>query len=189
VFGHRRAVEIETIALSREEKAMKRLKLILGITLLLMILPVGLAWASPPINATGHVIDEAIEFVGMEGHGNICTLYMDVQSRMTGTIEATCSEAFQTTVHAPCTALPPPGGGKEKWIWHAQCEGAIDGRTGSFSWDGLGHIDPDHEPSGRGRSVLSGMGGDLSGMHGMLAHLPTPAQGGLYEGFVLFAEP
>jgi hypothetical protein len=163
---------------------MKRLKLILGIAALLALLPAALAWASPPINATGKVIDEEIKPVGMESHGNTCILYMEVQSQMKGTIEATCTEAFQTTVHAPCTDLPPPGGGKEKWIWHAQCKGTVDKRTGSFTWDGLGHIDPDHEPSGRGRSVLSGTGGDLSSLHGVLQHFPTPAQGGTYEGFV-----
>lgn len=163
---------------------MKRLRLILAVTILLALLPAALAWASPPINATGRVIDEKIEFVGIEPYGNTCILYMRVQSQMTGTIEATCTEAFQTTVHAPCTDLPPPGEGKEKWIWHAQCEGAVDGHTGTFSWDGLGHIDPDHEPSGRGRSVLGGTGGDLSSLHGVLEHFPTAAQGGAYGGFV-----
>jgi hypothetical protein len=165
---------------------MKRLKLILAVATLLALLPAALASASPPINATGRVIDEKIEFVGMASRGNTCILYMAVQSRMEGTIEATCTEAFQTTVHAPCSDLPGPGECKEKWIWHAQCEGTVDGRAGSFAWDGLAQIDPDHEPSGRGRSVLSGTGGDLSSLHGVLQHFPTPAQGGAYEGFVHF---
>jgi hypothetical protein len=165
---------------------MHRIKIIVGIALLLTLLPAAFVSASPPINATGNVVDENIDFVGIESHGNTCILYLDVQSRMTGTIEATCTEAFQTTIHAPCTDLPPPGGCKEKWIWHAQCEGTVDGRAGSFSWEGLGHIDPDHEPSGRGRSVLSGTGGDLASLHGVLEHFPTPVQGGAYEGFVHF---
>jgi hypothetical protein len=165
---------------------MKRIKLIAGITLLLALLPAAFASASPPINATGTIHDEEIVFLGIEPQGSNCILRLESHFRMEGTIEAMCIEAFQTTVHAPCDDLPPPGGGKEKWTMHAQCEGTVAGHSGPFTFDGVAQVRPDREA--KGRAVLSGTG-ELSNMQGVLFLSPSPPEGGSYEGFVHFSQP
>jgi hypothetical protein len=162
---------------------MKRMQWIVALTVLLALLPAGLAQASPPINATGTVL-----YLGsaknIYSRGQHCVLELDAHHDLTGTIEASCDTQMRIIHHTPC----PPGGqgtNRENWLAHAVCTGTVAGRQGTFELHWTAQTDPNGDPTTAGEMVLSGTG-DLSNLHGVLEFSANANQPGTYQGFVHF---
>ncbi|MBN1137864.1 MAG: DUF3224 domain-containing protein [Anaerolineae bacterium] len=161
---------------------MKRIKLIAGIVLLLALLPAGFASASPPINATGTCTLTGVTGFHAYPQGQHCIRVLEGIHVYAGTIEATCETSLRMTVYGPCTA----GAGelRANWLGYSVCEGTVDDREGTFEIQWTAQVDPDADPNTKGTMLLSGTGGDLADLHGLLKFAGRAGQAGVYEGFV-----
>jgi hypothetical protein len=117
--------------------------------------------------------------------GQHCVLELDALHEFTGTIEASCETQLRITHHSLCS-VAGQGEHRENWLAHAVCTGTVAGREGIFELHWTAQTDPNGDPNTVGQIVLSGTGGDLVDLHGVLEFGAYANAPGFYEGFVHF---
>jgi hypothetical protein len=166
---------------------MKQIKLVTCIALLLVLLPVGLASASPAIHIEGRSEPVQLQYMIPEPHanGNKCLIDMGYTFRLVGdTMDIVCPAELEILAQAPCESLPGPYLQIAKV--HAVCEGMVVDREGTLELKGAQQSDPDKAYPLQKQFTLSGLTGELSTLHGMVHVTGIPAVGGTYEGIVTF---
>jgi hypothetical protein len=171
---------------------MVRIRRVLGVALLLTLLPMGLASASPAIHIEGWTAAGTLipGFPTSEPHanGNKCITEFGHNWELYGDIEAVCATRLRIISHAPCTEgvpFPPPA--RQNATLHAACEGWVPGeRYGTFELQGAQVRDPGKEIPLRKELAIGNGEGGLADMHGVLHVQGIPGIAGTYKGIVTF---
>jgi hypothetical protein len=171
---------------------MKRTRIILSVTLLLLLLPVGLVSASPAIHIEGWSAAGELLYLPTNtpvANDNKCITDFGFVWELYGDIEAVCDTYNTITVHGPCGCADC----RRNATVYAECTGMVadHGNTAdTFELKGTQQqwFDDAGQSYLKKQLVLSGGTGDLANLHGVMHVSGEPGVAGTYDGIVTFGQ-